>query len=120
MLETWGLWLEAHFNSEMVKKEREFGTWRVVLDLAESVNRDLGPDTCAYSEGEIVGALKGKILWVIVLSSERTGLHTLGCPLILAQGDISSWIGTRTMEGSNTELRISKYESYYTNATQDT
>jgi hypothetical protein len=42
----------------MVHKDRRYGTWRAILDLAESVNRDLGPDTCAYSEDEIMEALK--------------------------------------------------------------
>lgn len=41
-------------------KGRRYGTWRAVLDLAESVNRDMGPDTCAYSEDELLRALKDK------------------------------------------------------------
>jgi len=33
-----------------MRKGRKFGTWRAVLDLAESLNRDLGPHTCAIKE----------------------------------------------------------------------
>lgn len=58
VLGTWILWLDTELNCQMVRKGRKYGTWRAVLDLAESVNRDLGSDTCAYSEDEIVGALK--------------------------------------------------------------
>jgi hypothetical protein len=52
------MWLHADATSEIVSKGREAGTWRAMLDLAESVNKDLGPDTCAYSEKEIIKALK--------------------------------------------------------------
>jgi hypothetical protein len=41
-----------------MRKGRKFGTWRAVLDLAESLNRDLGPHTCDYSEEEIEDAIK--------------------------------------------------------------
>ena len=55
----WGAWLDANVNSELVKhRRRTGGTIRNVLDLAESVNRDLGTNTCAYGDGELAKALE--------------------------------------------------------------
>jgi len=42
----------------MASKGRTYGTWRALLNLVESVNRDLGPNTCAYFEDEILNALE--------------------------------------------------------------
>ncbi|CZR52596.1 uncharacterized protein PAC_02473 [Phialocephala subalpina] len=57
LLGTYILSLDSSYNSEIIKKGRKYGTWRAILDLAESVNRDLGRDTCAYGEDEIVEEL---------------------------------------------------------------
>lgn len=48
----YGLWLDADVNSELLKYRRSGrGVLRAVLDLAESVQRDLGIETCAYGDG---------------------------------------------------------------------
>ncbi|KAH7157325.1 hypothetical protein B0J13DRAFT_541522 [Dactylonectria estremocensis] len=50
----WGLWVDAQVNSELVTFRRGGGgEVRASLDLAESVNRDLGANTCAYSDAEL-------------------------------------------------------------------
>ncbi|KAF7556461.1 hypothetical protein G7Z17_g1465 [Cylindrodendrum hubeiense] len=49
----WGLWLDAQVNSELVKFRRGGGDIRASLDLAESVKRDLGANTSAYSDAEL-------------------------------------------------------------------
>ena len=54
----WGLWLDANVNSVLLKRRRRVaGVVRSALDLAESVNRDLGTGTCAYPEKELSKAL---------------------------------------------------------------
>ncbi|KAE9367226.1 hypothetical protein N431DRAFT_472230 [Stipitochalara longipes BDJ] len=55
---TWIILLDSEHNSELMEKGRKLGTWRTILDLAESLNRDLGPQTCAYTEKEIEDAIK--------------------------------------------------------------
>lgn len=55
----WAVWLDANVNSSLVKHRRSgFGAIRNVLDLAESINRDLGDKTCAYSNTDLERALK--------------------------------------------------------------
>jgi hypothetical protein len=55
----WPIWLDANVNSELLRHGRSgAGVIRSVLDLAESLNRDLGADTCAYSDGELAQALQ--------------------------------------------------------------
>jgi hypothetical protein len=55
----WVVWLDANVNSQLVKhRRRAGGTVRNVLDLAESVNRDLGTNTCAYGDEELAAALE--------------------------------------------------------------
>ncbi|KAH6960010.1 hypothetical protein BKA56DRAFT_600191 [Ilyonectria sp. MPI-CAGE-AT-0026] len=50
----WGLWVDAQVNSQLVKFRRGGGgDVRTSLDLAESVKRDLGANTCAYSDAEL-------------------------------------------------------------------
>ncbi|KAH7176230.1 hypothetical protein EDB81DRAFT_897373 [Dactylonectria macrodidyma] len=50
----WGLWVDAQVNSQLVKFQRGGGgDVRTSLDLAESVKRDLGANTCAYSDTEL-------------------------------------------------------------------
>ncbi|KAH7009884.1 hypothetical protein EDB80DRAFT_415111 [Ilyonectria destructans] len=49
----WALWLDAQVNSQLVKFQRSGGEIRASLDLAESVRRDLGANTCAYSDEEL-------------------------------------------------------------------
>lgn len=40
-----------------MEKSRKFGKWRAILDLAEALNVELGPDYCAYSEPELEKAV---------------------------------------------------------------
>lgn len=49
----WALWLDAQVNSQLVKFRRSGGEIRASLDLAEGVRRDLGANTCAYSDDEL-------------------------------------------------------------------
>lgn len=54
----WGVWLDANINSRLLLwRRRGAGPLRGVLDLAESVKRDLGPDTCAYGDGQLAKEL---------------------------------------------------------------
>lgn len=62
----------------MVQKGRSYGTWRAILDLAESVNRDLGPHTCAYSEEDLVKALRLKRRVGYCVEDGKDGLRHLG------------------------------------------
>jgi hypothetical protein len=55
----WSVWMDANINSRLLLWRRKgAGTLRGALDLAESVKRDLGPDTCAYGDGELIKALE--------------------------------------------------------------
>jgi hypothetical protein len=78
LLGTWVVYLDAEYNSEFVKKGRGYGTWRAILDLAESVNRDLGPDTCAYSEEELVRALEEQNAVGYVIEERENGVPHIG------------------------------------------
>ena len=54
-----GLWWDANLNSRLLKQRRRgAGVLRTVLDLAESVERDLGTATCGYADGELGRALE--------------------------------------------------------------
>lgn len=54
----WILWLDCHSQSEFCKKGRRMGVYRAIIDIAEAIRRDLGPNLSAYSEGELVTALR--------------------------------------------------------------
>lgn len=59
-MDCWGLWLDANVNSELLKMRRTgYGAIRSALDLSESVNRDLGNSSSAYSDKELEKALDG-------------------------------------------------------------
>jgi hypothetical protein len=74
------LYIDAELHSELVRKARLAGTWRAVLDLAEAVKADIGSDTCAYAEDEIVSELHGKeiIGYRIIENKDRTASIVLG------------------------------------------
>jgi hypothetical protein len=55
----WCVWLDANVNSNILKNRRScVGVTRNALDLAESVNRDVGTSRTAYSDKELEKALK--------------------------------------------------------------
>lgn len=54
----WAMWLDANVNSKLLKHRRTgAGVIRSVLDLAESINRDLGDSTCVYCNKELEKSL---------------------------------------------------------------
>jgi len=75
LLGTWILWADASVRSELCRKGRRLGTWRAILDLSESISRDLGPDTCAYSSNELSKALKDKKARYVVSMGTGNMLH---------------------------------------------
>lgn len=54
----WILWLDCHTQSEFCKKGRRMGVYRAIVDVAEVIREDLGPNLAAYSEGELAAALR--------------------------------------------------------------
>lgn len=55
---TYAIWLDAQHHSELVRKGRKMGMNRAIVDTAEAINEALGPDTNAYSDGELGKTLK--------------------------------------------------------------
>lgn len=57
LLGTYGVWCYMNRKSELCRKGRQLGKYRAALDVAESINQDLGKNICAYSEKELVEEL---------------------------------------------------------------
>jgi hypothetical protein len=55
---SYGIWLDAQQNSELVRKGRNMGMYRAIADTAEAIMEALGPDTNAYSNKQLKTALK--------------------------------------------------------------
>lgn len=74
----WFIWLDANVNSTLLKKRRpNWGILRNALDLAESVNRDLGVNTCLYSDKELERELD-KCEYVGYAVEERGDISHIG------------------------------------------
>jgi hypothetical protein len=56
----WIIWFDCDVNSELCKKGRRLGLWRTILDLADALREDLGPNTCGYSDEELAQVLARK------------------------------------------------------------
>ncbi|XXH01378.1 hypothetical protein Hte_007738 [Hypoxylon texense] len=55
----WWLRLRTTINSKLIEFNRlGVGTARHILDLGEAIRRDLGPNTCIYTDTELTDALK--------------------------------------------------------------
>jgi len=54
----YGLWVDASRKSQLHRAGRRLGPYRGILDIAEAIQNDLGPDTCAYSDAELRKAIK--------------------------------------------------------------
>lgn len=57
----YAMWIDAQRNSLLVRTGRDMGTWRAILDLAETLRADLGCMTCMYGDKELekrIGRLK--------------------------------------------------------------
>lgn len=50
----YGLWVDAGRKSQLHQAGRHLGIYRGILDVAEALNNDLGPNTCAYSDTELI------------------------------------------------------------------
>ncbi|EOD47494.1 hypothetical protein UCRNP2_5729 [Neofusicoccum parvum UCRNP2] len=47
------LWFDVHRNSQLWRKGRRLGTWRLILDLAGAVTEHLGPDLSTLSDKQL-------------------------------------------------------------------
>ncbi|EOD48733.1 hypothetical protein UCRNP2_4508 [Neofusicoccum parvum UCRNP2] len=54
------VWFDTHRNSKLWRSGRRLGMWRAVLDLAEAIREDLGPDLAGYSNEELDKAINEK------------------------------------------------------------
>jgi hypothetical protein len=70
------LWLDAHTQSEFCKKGRQMGVYRAIVDIAEAIREDLGPNLAAYSE-ELSAALhqQGPIKYHVSKSKTDSTMH---------------------------------------------
>ncbi|KAF8542603.1 hypothetical protein BDD12DRAFT_802777 [Trichophaea hybrida] len=50
----YGLWVDACRKSQLHQAGRRLGIYRGILDVAEALNNDLGPNACAYSDTELI------------------------------------------------------------------
>lgn len=73
----WILWLDAHTQSEFCKKGRRMGVYRAIVDIAEVIREDLGPNLAAYSEAELSAALhqQGRIKYHVSKSKTDSSMH---------------------------------------------
>lgn len=53
-----GLWHDGQKHSLLWRGGRRPGLFRSVLDIANTINDSLGPDTCAYSDKELTEAIR--------------------------------------------------------------
>lgn len=54
-----GMWLDVHINSSLFRMNRPVsGTIRNIIDVASAVQKDLGRDIGAYSDGDLKEALR--------------------------------------------------------------
>lgn len=58
LIGAYGVWMHMNRKSELCRKGRRLGKYRAALDLVESINYDLGRNTCAYSEKELAKELE--------------------------------------------------------------
>jgi hypothetical protein len=95
----YGLWVDACRKSRLHQAGRRLGLYRGILDIAEALQNDLGPDTCAYSEAELEKAIKerssGHGLSYRLIHRQSTTHVTISqskicgdSPLILNSGDL--------------------------------
>jgi hypothetical protein len=95
----YGLWVDACRKSRLHQAGRRLGLYRGILDIAEALQNDLGPDTCAYSEAELEKAIKerssGYGLSYRLIHRQSTTHLTISqskicgdSPLILKSGDL--------------------------------
>ncbi|PVH80015.1 hypothetical protein DL98DRAFT_572134 [Cadophora sp. DSE1049] len=60
-LGTWAIYVYASVHSELFQKSRDFGTWRAIMDISESLKEMIGDrNLCPYSEKELSGSLRGR------------------------------------------------------------
>lgn len=68
------VWFDTHRNSKLWRRGRRLGMWRAVLDLAEAIREDLGPDLAGYSNEELDKAIDEKgSSWMYYASGPATG-----------------------------------------------
>lgn len=71
----YAMWLDAYFNSRLDRENRHMGMYRAVLDLAESLQGDLGNQgsTRPLSDGQLRKKVKGgKIAYTADVDSYST------------------------------------------------
>ncbi|KAF8247302.1 hypothetical protein K440DRAFT_643944 [Wilcoxina mikolae CBS 423.85] len=54
----YGLWVDAFRKSRLNQAGRRLGTYRGIVDVAEALNDDLGPNACAYSNIELIKVIE--------------------------------------------------------------
>ena len=54
----WVMWVDADHNSQFCRKGRRMGHYRAALDVAAALNDEFGPDTGAYSDGQLYKRVK--------------------------------------------------------------
>ncbi|KAH7419532.1 hypothetical protein BKA64DRAFT_19771 [Cadophora sp. MPI-SDFR-AT-0126] len=60
-LGTWAIYVYASVHSDLLQKDRGFGTWRAIMDISESLTKMVGDRSlCAYTEKELSGSLRGR------------------------------------------------------------
>jgi hypothetical protein len=90
---TYGVWVHMNRKSELYGKGRRLGKYRAAIDVVDSIQQDLGRDTCAYSEKE----LKDKL-------AEVEGIKYY---VEHSDGDAPSHIGiSSSMDGGPVKLRF--------------
>lgn len=68
------VWFDTHRHSKLWRRGRRLGMWRAVLDLAEAIREDLGPDLAGYSNEELDKAIDEKgSSWMYYASGPGTG-----------------------------------------------
>lgn len=73
----WILWLDCYTQSEFCQKGRRMGVYRAIIDIAEVIRQDLGPNLAAYSEGQLVAALRqqGRIKYLVSEPKSDSTMH---------------------------------------------
>lgn len=55
---TWILWIDCDTNSQLCRARRRLGIWAAMADLSEVVREQLGDNLSAYSNNDILQAIK--------------------------------------------------------------
>lgn len=58
LLGMWALWVDADYNSRLCREGRHMGIYRGILDISEAMTEGLGTNLSAYSEKELVTAVR--------------------------------------------------------------